>query len=215
MGYFTVKEEAQDSFEEKKSIFIGSVRRVYTEAEAKKFISNVKASQKDAKHNVYAYVVGESMQVQRYSDDGEPQGSAGIPVLETIKKNNLTDVALVVTRYFGGILLGKGGLFRAYSKAASMAIEKGQPVERTLGVEIDIVVNYQDLDKIKYDFEKNSWHVEKIDYADKVSLSIYCDTFESEKIINKVIEITGGKCKAIVDDEEYYFKIGSRLYREL
>ncbi|WP_446897544.1 YigZ family protein [Clostridium sp. LBM24168] len=214
MGYFTIRDEANDKFEEEKSTFIGSVKRVYTESEARKFINKVKSHEKEAKHNVYAYVIGENMGTQRYSDDGEPQGTAGLPVLDVIKKNKITDVVVVVTRYFGGILLGRGGLFRAYSKSASRVIEKGKIVEKTLGVELNIIINYENLDKVKYAFEKNSWYIEDIKYSDKVSILMYQTTENSDKVINETIEITSGKCQVIVGDEEYYFKIGSRLYKE-
>lgn len=214
MGYFTIKEEGRDRFEEQKSIFIGNAKRVYTETEARKFISEVKNHAKEAKHNVYAYVIGENMGIQRYSDDGEPQGTAGPPVLDVIKKNKITNVALVVTRYFGGILLGRGGLFRAYSRSASRTIEKSKVVEKVLGVELNIIINYENLDKVKYAFEKNLWYIEDIKYSDKVNILMYYEAENSDKVINKTIEITSGKCQVIVGDEEYYFKIENRLYRE-
>ena len=113
MSYKTIKElRATDEFEEKKSLFIGNVKRVENEAEARAFIDEIKSQHKQATHNVYAYVIGENMGIKRYTDDGEPQGTAGIPALEVIKKNGITDCAVVVTRYFGGVLLGTGGLTR-------------------------------------------------------------------------------------------------------
>lgn len=214
MSYFTIKDEAKDSFEEKKSTFIGSAKRVYTESEAKKFINEVKGLEKGAKHNVYAYALGKNMNIQRYSDNGEPQGSAGMPILDVIKKNNITDAVVVVTRYFGGILLGKSGLFRAYSKAASMAIDKAGIIEKTKGVELNIVVNYDDIEKIKYDFDQKSWHIENIDYEDKVKILMYCQLEDNDMIINRIIDMTRGKCKVIVGDEEEYFKIDTRLYKD-
>ncbi len=99
MAYFTIQNFGKGDFEEKKSTFIGRAKRVYTEDEAKNFINQVKDEEKEAKHNVYAYVIGENMGIQRYSDDGEPQGTGGIPVLDVIKKNEVTDIVIVVTRY--------------------------------------------------------------------------------------------------------------------
>ncbi|MBV4418292.1 YigZ family protein [Clostridium tyrobutyricum] len=214
MGYFTVKNESRYEFEEKKSTFIGRVRRIYSEDEAKKFINKIKRGEKEARHNVYAYAIGENMNIQRYSDDGEPQGTAGLPILGIIKKNKITDVVVVVTRYFGGILLGKGGLLRAYSKAASKAIEDSGIIEKIKGVELDIMVNYEDLDKIKHGFENELWHIENIDYSDKVKILMYCPLECNDKVINKTIDITRGKCQVIVGDEEDYFKMENRLYRE-
>ena len=121
MGYTTIYEEAQASFTEKKSEFIGHIAPVSTTDEAVAFINRIKAENRKARHNVYAYVLREG-NVSRYSDDGEPQGTGGVPVLDVINKSGLTDVCVVVTRYFGGILLGASGLTRAYSQGCSMAV---------------------------------------------------------------------------------------------
>lgn len=214
MGYFTVKNEVSSQFEEKKSIFIGHVKRVYSEDEAKEFINKIKSEQKEARHNVYAYVIGQNMGIQRYSDDGEPQGTGGVPVLEVIKKNEITDVVVVVTRYFGGILLGKGGLVRAYSKGASMAINDGGIVEKVKGIIIDIILEYDMLGKVQYLFEQKLWYIENTDYTDKVKLLMYCEVDKLEEVQREIIEATNGKCEIIVGDEEYYFKLDNRLFKE-
>ena len=120
--YRTIAQAAQDEFVEKRSRFIGYARPVQTEEEAQAFIAEMKSRHWDATHNVYAYILREG-NIQRYSDDGEPQGTAGIPTLDVLQKSHVTDVAVVVTRYFGGILLGGGGLVRAYSHGASIALK--------------------------------------------------------------------------------------------
>ena len=120
--YTTVRSESHVEFEEKRSLFIGHATHVDSEEQALAFIKQLKKEYSDATHNVYAYLLGNGT-VARYSDDGEPQGTAGMPVLETIRKNGVCDVCVVVTRYFGGILLGAGGLVRAYSHSAAIAIE--------------------------------------------------------------------------------------------
>lgn len=214
MGYFTIKDETSARFEEKKSIFIGHVKRVYNEDDAKEFISKIRGEHKEARHNVYAYVIGENMGIQRYSDDGEPQGTGGLPVLDVIKKNEITDVVLVVTRYFGGILLGKGGLVRAYSKGAALAVSEGGIVEKVKGTIIDIIIEYDMLGKVQYLFEQNLWHIENIDYTDKVKLNMYCPSDILELVQNGVMETTNGKGEIIVGDEEYYFKLENRLFKE-
>ena len=127
MEYLTVKEENSDQFVEKKSRFIGTCRPVKTEEEALDFIARMKSKYWDASHNVYAYILRENG-VQRFSDDGEPQGTAGIPVMDTLKKAGVVDVAVVATRYFGGILLGGGGLIRAYSHTATIALAAARKV---------------------------------------------------------------------------------------
>ena len=123
MAYITIREYGEDEFIEKKSQFIGYAKRCENEEEAKAFVAEIKSMHKQATHNCWAYVVGKNMGIQRYSDDGEPQGTAGIPILEVMKKSNVTDCAIVVTRYFGGIMLGAGGLTRAYTKGASIALK--------------------------------------------------------------------------------------------
>ncbi len=214
MGYFTIKDEISTQFEEKKSVFIGHIKRVYEEDKAKEFINKIRTEQKEARHNVYAYIIGENMGIQRYSDDGEPQGTGGIPVLEVIKKNGITDVVVVVTRYFGGILLGKGGLVRAYSKAAAMSVNEGSIVERVKGSILDIFIEYDMLGKVQYLFEQNLWHIENIDYTDKVKVTMYCDVCKLKEVESMTIEATSGRCEIIVGDEDYYFKKENRLFKE-
>ena len=138
MAYITIREYGEDSFIEKKSEFIGYAKRVENEEEAKAFVAEIKSKHKQARHNCWAYIIGENMGIQRYSDDGEPQGTAGIPILEVMKKADITDCAVVVTRYFGGILLGTGGLTRAYTKGASIALKAGGVVEKVEGVNISL-----------------------------------------------------------------------------
>ncbi|WP_138204676.1 YigZ family protein [Haloimpatiens lingqiaonensis] len=212
MGYLTIKHREEERFYEKKSEFIGYVKRVESEEEAKEFIGDIKNMHKQATHNVYAYVIGENMGIQRYSDDGEPQGTAGIPVLEVIKKNNVSDCAVVVTRYFGGILLGAGGLVRAYSKAASMAIQKGGIVEKVKGMPIEVIIDYDMLGKLQYTCEQNAWYIEEIIYTDKVTLLFYFEIDTKEQFEKRIIDITGGKVIIEERDENIFFKKENRLY---
>ena len=136
MSYITIRNSGEDRFEEKKSEFIGYAKRVENEEDAKAFVSEIKNLHKQATHNCFAYIIGENMNIQRYSDDGEPQGTAGIPILEVMKKSNVTDCAIVVTRYYGGVLLGTGGLNRAYTKGASIAIRAAGIVEKVYGLSL-------------------------------------------------------------------------------
>jgi uncharacterized YigZ family protein len=211
MSYFTLKNEGKGEFEEKKSVFIGHACRVYNEDEARKYINSIKGLYKDARHNVYAYVIGENLGIQRYSDDGEPQGTGGIPVLETIKKNGITDAVVVVTRYFGGILLGTGGLARAYGKGASLAIKSGDIVEKVKGRPVSISIEYDILGKLQYEFEQNEWFIDNIEYTDKVNLNTLCLLSYIDDMKNKILNITNGKCDIRIGDEAFYFREGSRL----
>ncbi len=215
MSYFTVKGSATSEFQEKKSTFIGYIKRVNTEEEAKNFVNEIKSMHKEATHNVYAYIVGENKGIQRYSDDGEPQGTAGIPVLEVIKKNDLTDVAVVVTRYFGGILLGGGGLVRASSKGASSAIEEVGIVEKVKGLKLRFTLEYDLIGKIQYLCGTNNWHIEDTIYTDKVELSLFTEVENKETIIADFVEATSGKVTICEEDEEYLFKEGYRYYRAI
>ena len=136
-SYITVKDESEFEYEDRKSVFIGKARPVKTEAEALEFLSCVKKQYPDARHHVYAYVLRENS-IMRFSDDREPQGTAGMPVLDVIRKNSCTDVAIVVTRYFGGTLLGTGGLVRAYTSAAAGALNAATVITYDTYIEAEI-----------------------------------------------------------------------------
>ena len=147
MNYFTISKAVSNSFIEKKSEFIGYISPVKTNDEAVEFISRIKSMHRKAKHNAYAYIL-KNGNISRYSDDGEPQGTAGIPVLDVIQKRGLTDVCVVVTRYFGGILLGGGGLVRAYSHAASIACDAAKIMDMRLCHKLIIETDYNMYGKI-------------------------------------------------------------------
>lgn len=212
MSYITVRNFGEDSFEEKKSEFIGYAKRVESEEEAKEFVNEIKNKHKQARHNCYAYIIGENMGIQRYSDDGEPQGTAGIPILEVMKRNEVKDCAVVVTRYFGGILLGTGGLTRAYTKGAAIAIKAAGIVEKVDGVEVIIKVDYDLLGKIQYVCGQNSWHIEDSVYSDKVEIHILAEKQAAEVIEKTFIEETNGKAEIHKYNEGIYFKEENRLY---
>ncbi|MDD5793674.1 YigZ family protein [Clostridium sp. HCP1S3_B4] len=215
MTYTTIRNFGEDSFEEKKSEFIGYAKRVESEEEAKEFITQIKDKHKQARHNCYAYVIGENMGIQRYSDDGEPQGTAGIPILEVMKKSDITDCAIVVTRYFGGILLGTGGLTRAYKKGASMAVKKAGIVEKVTGVVLNIKIDYDLLGKIQYLCANNNWFMENEEYSDKVSFKIIVEKSSLDYIQKEIINATNGKAEINKDEEDIYFKENNRLFKEI
>ena len=215
MYYRTVKGQAIAEYEEKKYFFIGNVARVSSEDEARDFINSIKAEHREARHNVYAYIIGGNCSIQRYSDDGEPQGTGGIPVLEVIKRNNITDTVIVVTRYFGGVLLGASGLVRAYSKAASMAVKEVGIVEKIKAVMLKIKVDYDMLGKIQYNFSKNNWQIDNIQYADMVELSILCEKSKLEEIKKALIDITNDKYTLIDQEEDLYFKENNKIYHDV
>jgi len=215
MPYITVKNFGEDRFEEKKSEFIGYARRVENEDEAKAFISEIKNLHKQARHNCSAYIIGSNMNTQRYSDDGEPQGTAGIPILEVMKKSGITDCAVVVTRYFGGILLGTGGLTRAYTKGASIAIKAAGIVEKVEGVKLSFELEYDLFGKIQHICGQNSWHIEDTEYTDKVIVHILSEKTILNTMENEIVEATNGKVIVRKSEEGIYFKEGNRLFAEI
>ena len=212
MSYFTIKDESIAEFKEKKSIFIGHGKRVKNEDEAKEFIQNIKNKHKQARHNVYAYIIGEKKQIQRYSDDGEPQGTGGIPMLEVLKKSDITDVVVVVTRYFGGILLGTGGLARAYSKGASLAIKEAGVVEKVKGVALEITIEYDLLGKVQYVCAKDNFYIENVEYTDIVKIKILCQYDNLEQLKSQITEVSSGKALFKEEKVKMYFKLEYRLY---
>jgi len=212
MSYFTIKDESMAEFVEKKSTFIGHGKRVESEEEAKEFIQKIKGMHKEARHNVYAYMIGQNRGIQRYSDDGEPQGTGGIPMLEVLKKNNITDVIVVVTRYFGGVLLGTGGLARAYSKGTSLAIKEAGIVEKVNGICLEMVIEYDLLGKLQYLCAQENVHIENIEYTDKVKIKILCELSNLEKLKSQITGVTSGKALFEEDEMKMYFKLENRLY---
>lgn len=215
MAYITIRNQGEDRFEEKKSEFIGYSKRVENEEEAKEFVNSIKSMHKQARHNCYAYIIGENMNIQRYSDDGEPQGTAGIPILEVMKKSNITDCAIVVTRYFGGILLGASGLTRAYTKGASMSLKAAGVVEKVEGLKLSLEVEYDLFGKIQYLCGQNNYHIEDTEYTDKVLVHILCEKSIVETIENQMVEATNGKVIIKKDCEGIYFKEGYRLFSQI
>lgn len=215
MAYITIRDRGEDSFEEKKSEFIGYAKRVENEEEAKEFVNEIKSMHKQARHNCWAYVIGENYGIQRYSDDGEPQGTAGIPILEVMKKQGITDCAVVVTRYFGGILLGAGGLTRAYTKGASIAVKAGGVVEKVKGAKISIEIEYDLIGKIQYLCGQNNWHIEDSEYTDKVTIHIYAEDEVIPVVEKDVVEATNGKAQISKSEEDIYFKEGNRLFKAI
>lgn len=213
MAYITIRQYGEDEFIEKKSQFIGYAKRCESEDEAKAFVNEIRNKHKQATHNCWAYIIGKNMGIQRYSDDGEPQGTAGIPILEVMKKSNVTDCAIVVTRYFGGIMLGAGGLTRAYTKGASIALKSGGVVEKVEGVNTSLEMDYDMIGKIQYMCGQNNWHIEDTEYTDKVVVHILAEVSLASEIEKSSIEVSNGKISISKSDVEIYFKEDNRLYK--
>ena len=179
----TIKENASIEIEEKRSKFIANIYYVESANEAEEMIKQVKKKYYDARHNCFAYIVDEEKQMKKFSDDGEPSGTAGSPILNVLEKNELCNVLVVVTRYFGGILLGAGGLVRAYTEAATKAVEKAETAYQEKGYEIEIYVSYQDMEKLKYYCSKNNIKIINIEYGENVKCIIEVTNEEKENIL--------------------------------
>lgn len=191
MNYFTISANAKASFIEKRSEFIGYISPVRTNDEAVAFINSIKAEHRKAKHNVYAYILRED-NISRYSDDGEPQGTAGVPVLDVLKKRGLTDVCVVVTRYFGGILLGGGGLVRAYSHAASLACDAAHIMDMCLCHRLKITADYGMYGKISYLLPNYETITVNSDFGSDVTLEILVLFEKLDALQKELVEVTNG-----------------------
>ncbi|HOK43684.1 MAG TPA: YigZ family protein [Thermoclostridium caenicola] len=191
--YRTVYQEATFIYEEKRSRFIARVLPVRTEEEAIGFINRVRSESRDATHHCYAYYIEGDTTYQRYSDDGEPAGTAGIPILEVIKKRQLVNIVIVVVRYFGGILLGAGGLVRAYGKAAAGGVLEAREIRVKSCVEAKIYVEYHLSGKLQNMLLSEGFILGGTEYSDRVTFKVLIDENQKGNLEEKVSEITGGK----------------------
>ena len=202
-NYKTLHKFGVDEYIVEKSTFIGYAKPIKTEEEAIEFVNEIKKKHKDATHNVWAYTIGENMNIQRYSDDGEPQGTAGIPTLEVIKKEDLRDVVVVVTRYFGGIKLGAGGLVRAYTKGAKVGIEAGIVIEKVKYSEVKIKIEYTQLGRIQNEIMNLGFKVKDTIYSEDVELIVYSKIEDVQSLTDRMIDITSGPAE-IGESEGFY-----------
>lgn len=201
--YRTLHERGCDEETIKKSRFIGYASPVASENEAIAFIEEIRERHSDARHNVYAYITGEGSNVQRYSDDKEPSGTAGIPILELLKKEGLKDVVVVVSRYFGGIKLGVGGLVRAYLNGAKIALDSAKIVEKVPYARIRVRVDYTLNGKVENELMTDGYITENIDYDDAVNMDILCELEGVDALIAKLKDLTSGTVEYSLLDPEY------------
>lgn len=198
--YLTLAQENNDEFTVKHSRFIGYAKPVQTQEEAVGFINEIKSKHWDAKHNVYAYILRDG-QIKRYSDDGEPQGTAGIPVLDVLQKEGLTDCVVVVTRYFGGILLGGGGLVRAYSHAAKLAVDAGKVIKMSLCVRAECECDYGFYGKLSSLIPECGGTIENSDFTDIVKVVFTMPKPLFGSFSAKLTDSSFGKITAKVTEE--------------
>ena len=188
IDFKTIEKENSAEIVEKKSRFIANIYNVESKEEAEEKIKQIKKKYYDAKHHCFAFsIIEENGITQKSSDDGEPSGTAGAPILNIIKSNNLQNVVIIVTRYFGGILLGTGGLTRAYSEAAGKVVEQSELIQKEPGMEVELEIDYNDNEKLKYYCQKNNINIIKIEYTENILYKIELNEKEYKKIeeINK------------------------------
>lgn len=183
----TIKESIKSEIVEKKSKFIANIYFAQTMEEAENIIKETKKKYYDARHNCSSYRVLEKGNIiEKYSDDGEPSGTAGAPMLNILQKKDLVNVVVIVTRYFGGILLGTGGLVRAYSEVTQKAIEEANLIDITMGKEYEVKVDYSNLEKLKYYAKTNNISITKIEYLNEIICSLQIQNEDIEKFLRDV-----------------------------
>ncbi|WP_311514767.1 YigZ family protein [uncultured Streptococcus sp.] len=193
MEFRTIKEDGQVQEEIKKSRFICHAKRVYSEEEARNFITTIRKEQYKATHNCSAFIIGERSEIKRTSDDGEPSGTAGVPMLGVLENHNLTNVCVVVTRYFGGIKLGSGGLIRAYAGSVALAVKEIGIIEIKEQAGIAIQMSYAQYQEYNNFLKEHDLMELETNFTDKVDTMIYVDKEEKENIKASLVEFFNGK----------------------
>ncbi len=203
--YTTLAGEGVDEFEEIRSLFIGHAKHVTSEEEAAEFVKQKKKEYSDATHNCWAYLLKGGI-VARYSDDGEPQGTAGVPMLEAIRKSGVSDCVVVVTRYFGGILLGAGGLVRAYSHGTKIALDAAKIVTYEKYTELKLECTYSDYQKYSVILPTFGAIIDDTDFSDIVVIRFAVKEVAVDALTSKITEMSGGRDKPEVTGERFDYK---------
>lgn len=207
LPYKILKEGGNGEIVEKKSRFIATLAPANSEEEAAAFIETVKKKYWDARHNCSAFVIGDKAQMTRCSDDGEPSGTAGTPMLEALLASEVRNVAAVVTRYFGGTLLGTGGLVRAYTRAVQAGLEASEIITMRYGSELEIITDYNGIGKIQYILGQMGLEIQDSEYTDIVTLKLIIPYEQSGMLGKEITEATAGKAH-IKEKDKYYFAHG-------
>ena len=193
-NYFTVRGFGSHEIEIEKSRFICYINEVKNEQDAQQFILEIKKKHSDANHNCSAYLIGEKDEIQKASDDGEPSGTAGVPMLEVLKKRGLKDTVVVVTRYFGGKKLGAGGLIRAYGQSVSEGLNEVGIVERTLVKVINVRISYKLLGKVEHALRNSNYNLERVNHLEEVEFELWIKINEVNTFTEWMVELTNGSC---------------------
>ena len=209
-SYRVITGPGQGEIVEKKSRFIASIMPVQSEEEALAFIEKIRKEHYAARHNCFAFIIGKKSELERCSDDGEPSGTAGRPMLEVLKGTGLTNVAAVVTRYFGGVLLGTGGLSRAYTQSLQEGLNDCEIVTMRYGVSYTITADYTMTGKLQYIFAKRDITVEETEYTDVVRFHVTLASDREEIMKKEVTEATGAKAVIEKTGDVYFVDKGGQ-----
>ncbi|QXM06258.1 YigZ family protein [Crassaminicella indica] len=212
--YKTIFQYAEVEHVIDKSRFIGYAKPVETEDEAVAFVEEIKSIHKNATHNVPAFIVGKKSEIQRYSDDGEPAGTAGVPILDMLKKEGITNIAIVVTRYFGGIKLGTGGLVRAYTGTAKLVLNEAKVIEKALYDLIKIRIDYSMLGKVQNKILNDGYSIKDTIFDDAVNMYIYSPVDQSEQVMKNIKNITNAKAEISIQDTLYLDELDGGIIKE-
>ncbi len=202
-NYLTVKGYGESEIVISKSRFLTYIERAETEEDAISFIDGIKKLHHNATHNCSAYIIGEHDHIQKANDDGEPSGTAGVPMLEVLKKQGLKDTVVVVTRYFGGIKLGGGGLIRAYGKATTEGLIAAQVVERKLHHFMKVAIDYTWLGKVENEIRSSLYTLEEIRYLEGVEIIVSVPKEEEEQFQSWITEMTNGQASTTFEDAQF------------
>ena len=200
MEFLSPAKQASAEYVVKRSRFIGTVSPAFTESEADSFVESVRAKYPDATHNVYAYSVGLGTPIERLSDDGEPKGTAGYPILDVIHKRSLRNVVCVVTRYFGGTLLGAGGLLRAYGKTANLALDEAGALKYIYHSLMRVRVAYDQFGRLQRELENQGCVIDNVDYGEAVQVSAFVKEEAVPALTKRISDLTAGRAEISVSE---------------
>ncbi len=210
-GYKILWKGGTGELTEKKSRFIATTEPVSTEEEAAAFVERMRRKYWDARHNCYAYVLGAEGRLQKCSDDGEPSQTAGRPMLDVLLGEGVRDICVVVTRYFGGVLLGTGGLVRAYSGAVQEGLRNSTVIEKCPGRRLEIAVEYTELGRLQYLLARAGFTPLDTRYTDRVELSVMVPESDKDSLMSRITEGTAGKARIAVGEAAYYGIVGGEV----
>ncbi len=200
MEFLSPAREASAEYIVKRSKFIGTVSPAFSESDAENFVASIRAKYPDATHNVYAYSIGTGTPLDRLNDDGEPKGTAGYPILDVIHKRSLRNVVCVVTRYFGGTLLGAGGLLRAYGKTANLALDEAGVLKYTYHSLMRVRVEYDQFGRVQRELETRGCIVRDVSYGEAVQVEVYVKEEDTPLLSRRLTDLTSGKALITVSE---------------